>query len=77
MEKQMDEIELKRIELTQKHNQEIEYIKTGIKMLLIDEIIPSIREAILEEIRYSFQEKWKLYRKEMEKLDKEMPKKYY
>jgi hypothetical protein len=73
----MDEIDNKRIELTKKHNEEIEYIKNGVKMLLLDEIIPSVREAILEEIRYSFQEKWKMYRKEMEKLDKEMPKKYY
>ena len=73
----MDEIDNKRIELTKKHSEEIEYIKNGIKMLLLDEIIPSVREAILEEIRYSFQEKWKMYRKEMEKLDAEMPKKYY
>ena len=46
-------------------------------MLLLDEIIPSVREAILEEIRYSFNEKWKMYREAMDKLDAEMPKKYY
>jgi hypothetical protein len=73
----MDEIDNKRTELTKKHNEEIEYIKNGIKMLLLDEIIPSVREAILEEIRYSFQEKWKMYQEAMKKLDKEMPKKYY
>ena len=73
----MDEIDNKRIELTEKHNEEIEYIKNGIKMLLLDEIIPSVREAILAEIRYSFQGKWKMYREAMDKLDKEMPEKYY
>ena len=73
----MDEIDNKRIELTKKHNEEIEYIKNGIKMLLLDEIIPSVREAILAEIRYSFQEKWKMYREVMDKLDKELPEKYY
>ena len=73
----MDEIDNKRIELTKKHNEEIEYIKNGIKMLLLDEIIPSVRVAILAEIRYSFQEKWKMYLEAMDKLDKEMPEKYY
>ena len=73
----MDEIDNKRIELTKKHNEEIEYIKNGIKMLLLDEIIPSVREAILAEIRYSFQEKWKMYREAMDKLDKELPENYY
>ena len=73
----MDEIDNKRIELTKKHNEEIEYIKNGIKMLLLDEIIPSVREAIMAEIRYSFQEKWKMYLEAMDKLDKEMPEKHY
>ena len=73
----MDEIDNKRSEPTKKHNEEIEYIKNGIKMLLLDEIIPSVREAILAEIRYSFQEKWKMYREVMDKLDKELPEKYY
>ena len=73
----MDEIDNKRIGLTKKHNEEIEYIKNGIKMLLLDEIIPSVREAIMAEIRYSFQEKWKIYREAMDKLDAEIPQKYY
>ena len=73
----MDEIDNKGIELTKKHNEEIEYIKNGIKMLLLDEIIPSVREAIMAEIRYSFQEKWKIYREAMDKLDAEIPQKYY
>jgi flagellar motor component MotA len=67
-----NEIENKKIELTKKHNEEIEYIKNGIKLLLLDEIIPSIREAIMREIRYSFEEKWKMYRKAMEKIDNEI-----
>jgi hypothetical protein len=67
-----NEIENEKIELTKKHNEEIEYIKNGIKMLLLDEIIPSIREAIMREIRYSFEEKWKMYRKGMEKIDNEI-----
>jgi hypothetical protein len=67
-----NEIENEKIELTKKHNEEIEYIKNGIKMLLLDEIIPSIREAIMREIRYSFEEKWKMYRKGMEKIYNEI-----
>lgn len=75
----MDEIDNKRIEPTKRHNEEIEYIKNGIQLLKLDEIIPSVREAIMQEIRYSFEEKWKMYRKAMEKLDNEISdlKKYY
>ena len=72
MEKQIDEIELKRLRLIQSHNQEMSDIKIGIQMLKIDEVPDAVRTALLDEIQYSFNEKWKYYRKEMEKLDDEI-----
>ena len=72
MEKKIDEIELKRLRLIQSHNQEMSDIKIGIQMLKIDEVPDAVRTALLDEISYSFNEKWKYYRKEMEKLDDEI-----
>ena len=72
MENKIDEIELKRLRLIQKHNQEMSDIKIGVQMLKIDEVPESVRTALLDEIQYSFNEKWKYYRKEMEKLDNEI-----
>ena len=72
MEKQIDEIELKRLRLIQSHNQEMSDIKIGIQMLKIDEVPDAVRTALLDEIQYSFNEKRKYYRKEMEKLDDEI-----
>ena len=72
MEKKIDEIELKRLRLIQKHNQEMSDIKIGIQMLKIDEVPESVRNTLLDEIQYSFNEKWNYYRKEMEKLDNEI-----
>ena len=72
MENKIDEIELKRLRLIQSHNQEMSDIKIGIQMLKIDEVVESVRNALLDEIQYSFNEKWKYYRKEMEKLDNEI-----
>ena len=72
MENKIDEIELKRLRLIQSHNQEMSDIKIGIQMLKIDEVVESVRNALLDEIQYSFNEKWKYYRKEMEKLDDEI-----
>ena len=79
MEKKIDEIELKRLRLIQSHNQEMSDIKTGIQMLKIDEVRDAVRTALLDEINYSFTEKWNYYRKEMQKLDDEITdlKKYY
>ena len=72
MEKKIDEIELKRLRLIQSHNQEMSDIKIGIQMLKIDEVPDAVRTALLDEIQYSFNEKRKYYRKEMEKLDDEI-----
>ena len=72
MEKQIDEIELKRLRLIQSHNQEMSDIKIGIQMLKIDEVPDAVRTALLDEIQYSFNEKWNYYRKEMQKLDDEI-----
>ena len=72
MENKIDEIELKRLRLIQSHNQEMSDIKIGIQMLKIDEVPDAVRTALLDEIQYSFNEKWKYYRKEMEKLDDEI-----
>ena len=47
-------------------------IKIGIQMLKIDEVPDAVRTALLDEIQYSFNEKRKYYRKEMEKLDDEI-----
>ena len=79
MEKQIDEIELKRLRLIQSHNQEMTDIQIGIQMLKIDEVPDAVRTALLNEINYSFTEKWNYYRKEMQKLDGEISdlKKYY
>ena len=79
MEKQIDEIELKRLRLIQSHNQEMTDIQIGIQMLKIDEVPDAVRTALLDEINYSFTEKWNYYRKEMQKLDDEITdlKKYY
>ena len=79
MEKKIDEIELKRLRLIQSHNQEMSDIKIGIQMLRIDEVPDAVRTALLDEINYSFTEKWNYYRKEMQKLDDEINelKKYY
>ena len=79
MEKQIDEIELKRLHLIQKHNKEMTDIQIGIQMLKIDEVPDAVRTALLNEINYSFTEKWNYYRKEMQKLDGEISdlKKYY
>ena len=72
MEKQIDEIELKRLLLIQSHNKEMSVIKIGIQMLKIDEVPDAVRTALLDEIQYSFNEKWNYYRKEMQKLDDEI-----
>ena len=72
MEKKIDEIELKRLRLIQSHNQEMSDIKIGIQMLKIDEVPEAVRTALLDEIQYSFNEKWNYYRKEMQKLDDEI-----
>jgi hypothetical protein len=79
MEKKLDEIELKRLRLIQSHNQEMSDIKIGIQMLKIDEVPDAVRTALLDEIEYSFNEKWKYYRKKMADLDNEINdlKKYY
>ena len=79
MEKKIDEIELKRLRLIQSHNQEMSDIKIGIQMLKIDEVRDAVRTALLDEINYSFTEKWNYHRKEMQKLDDEITdsKKYY
>ena len=79
MEKQIDEIELKRLHLIQKHNKEMTDIQIGIQMLKVDEVPDAVRTALLDEINYSFTEKWNYYRKEMQKLDGEISdlKKYY
>ena len=77
MEKLLDSIEEKRNELTKKHNAEIEYIKNGLKMLEIDELPEAVRQGILNEINYSFVEKWKCHKKAMATLDEQMPDKYY
>ena len=79
MEKKIDEIELKRLRLIQSHNQEMSDIKIGIQMLRIDEVPDAVRTALLDEINYSFTEKWNYYRKEMQKLNDEINelKKYY
>ena len=71
MEKKLDEIELKRLRLIQKHNYEMSEINIGVQMLKIDEVPESVRTAILDEIQYSFNEKCNYYRKGMEKLDNE------
>ena len=73
----MDEIDNKRIELTKKHNEEIEYIKNGIKQMKIEELPQQFQEALMKEIEYSFNEKLKYYKTAMDKLDAEMPKKFY
>ena len=54
-------------------------IQIGIQMLKIDEVPDAVRTALLNEINYSFTEKWNYYRKEMQKLDDEITdlKKYY
>ena len=77
--KQIDEIELKRLRLIQKHNQEMSDIQIGIQMLKLDEIPDAVRTALLDEINYSFLEKWNYYRKEIQKIDDEISdlKKYY
>ena len=72
MEKQIDEIELRRLQLIQKHNHEMSEINIGIQMLKIDEVPDAVRTVILDEISYSFNEKCNYYRKEMEKLDNEI-----
>ena len=43
------------------------------------EVPDAVRTALLNEINYSFTEKWNYYRKEMQKLDDEITdlKKYY
>ena len=43
----------------------------------IDEIPYAVRKSILAEIEYGFNEKWKMYRKAIKKLDEQMPDKYY
>ena len=79
MEKKIDEVELKRSRLIQSHNQEMSDIKIGIQMLKLDEVPDAVRTALLDEINYSFTEKWNYYRKEMQKLDDEITdlKKHY
>ena len=79
MNTQIDEIELKRLRLIQKHNSEMSDIQIGIQMLKLDEVPDAVRKALYDEITYSFTEKWNYYRKEMQKLDDEIRdlKKYY
>jgi hypothetical protein len=79
MKKHLDEIEEKRNDLTRKFNSEIYNISEGLKKLQIDEIPDAVRTVIIAEIEYSFDEKWKMYRKAMDKLDAEINdlKKYY
>ena len=72
MEKKLDKIELRRLQLIQSHNQEMSDIKIGIQMLKLDEVVESVRNALLNEIEYSFNEKWKYYRKKMADLDNEI-----
>jgi hypothetical protein len=72
MDKQLDEIELRRLRLIQKHNHEMSEIKIGIQMLKIDEVLESVKNALFDEIQYSFNEKWKYYRKKMDDLDNEI-----
>ena len=79
MNTQIDEIELKRLRLIQKHNSEMSDIQIGIQMLKLDEVPNAVRKALYDEITYSFTEKRNYYRKEMQKLDDEISdlKKYY
>ena len=77
MEKQLDNIEEKRNELTKKFNAEIHYINEGLKLVGIDEIPEAVRQVIIAEIKYGFEEKWKCYKKAMARLDEQMPDKYY
>ena len=79
MNTQIDEIELKRLRLIQKHNSEMSDIQIGIQMLKLDEVPDAVRKALYDEITYSFTEKWNYYRNEMQKLDDEISdlKKYY
>ena len=77
MNTQIDEIEDKKNELTKKFNAEIHYINEGLKLVEIDEIPDAVRKSILAEIEYGFNEKWKMYREAMKKLDGQMPDKYY
>ena len=72
MEKKVNEIELKRLRLIQSHNKQMSDIQTGIHLLKIDEVPESVRTAILDEIQYSFNEKWNYYRKKMDDLDNEI-----
>ena len=58
--------------LIQSHNTEMSEIKNGIQMLKIDEVPDAVRTAILDEIQYSFNEKWNYYRKKMDNLDNEI-----
>ena len=50
MEKQIVEIELKRLRLIQFHNQEMSDIKIGIQMLKIDEDPDAVGTAFLDEM---------------------------
>ena len=77
MNTQIDEIEDKKNELTKKFHAEIHYINEGLKLVEIDEISYAVKESILAEIEYGFNEKWKMYQKAMRKSDKQMPDKYY
>lgn len=73
----INEIDNKKIELTKKYNDEIQNIKNGLKLLEIDEIPDAVRTALMKEIEYSFGQKWIYYKTAMDKLEAEMPKKYY
>ena len=77
MDKQLDNIEDKKNELTKKINAEIHYINEGLKLVEVDEIPDAVRRSILAEIEYGFKKKWKMCRKAMKKLDEQMPDKYY
>ena len=61
MKKRIDEIKLKNLQLIQSHNQEMSDIQIGIQMLKIDEVPDAVRTALLDEINYSFTEKWNYY----------------
>ena len=76
MEKQIEEIGQKKIELTKKYSTEIENIKYGLKLLEMDEIPDAVKKALMKEIEYSFGQKWISYKTAMDNLDAEMPKQY-
>lgn len=72
MEKQLNEIAEKRNEVTKQFHKEINYIDEGLKSLGMDEIPEAMRQVIVAEIKYGFEEKWKMYNKMMHKFNAEL-----